>query len=80
MKKKKKYTYPPLEECIWENNQGYLMARLINDDGEFDDRPVHYLIAEAFVPNPHKYEYLLHKDGDIKNNHADNLEWSKTPT
>lgn len=33
------------------------------------------LIASAFVPNPHNYKCVLHKDGDSENNCASNLEW-----
>lgn len=34
------------------------------------------LIAKAWVPNPNKYPYVIHKDFDRCNNCADNLEWS----
>lgn len=33
------------------------------------------LVAQAFVPNPNNYTLVKHKDGDIGNVNADNLEW-----
>lgn len=36
---------------------------------------VHRLVALLFVPNPYFYKEINHKDGNKKNNCADNLEW-----
>jgi hypothetical protein len=36
---------------------------------------VHRAVAQAFVENPNNYLYVLHKDGNLENNHAVNLEW-----
>lgn len=40
------------------------------------------LVAEAHLPNPNNYKFVRYKDGDIFNNHVDNLEWysKETPT
>lgn len=36
---------------------------------------LHRLVATAFVPNPHDYPQVNHKDENVLNNTADNLEW-----
>ena len=36
---------------------------------------LHRLIAEAFIPNPNEYPFVLHKDDDPLNNSIDNLMW-----
>lgn len=48
---------------------------LIADDGTKVRKMVHQLVAEAFIPNPHRYTYVNHIDGDKSNPSAVNLEW-----
>ena len=36
---------------------------------------VHRLVALTFIPNPHNYPYVDHKDGNPSNNHVSNLRW-----
>ena len=38
---------------------------------------VHRIVAETFVPNPHNYRYVIHKDGNRLNNDSWNLEWKE---
>lgn len=39
---------------------------------------VAYLVARAFVGNLQARPYVIHKDGDLRNNRAENLEWSES--
>lgn len=38
---------------------------------------VHYLVAEAFIPNPYGYLYVNHLDKNHSNNRVENLYWSE---
>ncbi|WP_343729439.1 hypothetical protein [Duganella sp.] len=44
-------------------------------EGEFF---VHDLVAEAFLPNPNKLPAIRHRDGNVRNNKVENLQWAKT--
>ena len=39
-------------------------------------KKVAYLVARAFVPNAESRKYVRHKNGDVRDNRAANLEWS----
>lgn len=56
------------------SSNGYASVELFNDDGS-KRLSVHRLVAEAFIPNPHSYPCVNHKDENRLNNCASNLEW-----
>jgi len=39
-------------------------------------RQISRLVAKAFIPNPDNLPVVNHKDGNVKNNYSNNLEWS----
>ena len=42
------------------------------------DKPIHRLVASAFIPNPDNLPEVHHIDDDKLNNHVDNLQWITT--
>ena len=39
-------------------------------------KKVSYLVARAFVPNAEERKWVRHRNGDVMDNRAENLEWS----
>ena len=68
--------------CSWKGQirkqtkqtNGYLTVTLTKNNITKRFR-VHRLVAETFIPNPKKYTDASHKDENLLNNSADNLEW-----
>lgn len=54
--------------------EGYLNV-LFCKNSNYEAFYSHRLVAKLFVPNPHNYEFVNHKDCDKKNNYYKNLEW-----
>lgn len=54
---------------------GYVGCLLKNKDGKSKNRFVHRLVAIAFIPNPHGYPQINHKNGIRSDCRVDNLEW-----
>lgn len=55
-------------------NRGYPQVS-IREGGVSKQRKLHVLVARAFIPNPHGYPMVRHKDDDGLNNHVSNLMW-----
>lgn len=58
----------------YKNNAGYFCIGLSigNKKKKFT---IHRLVAESFLPNPHNYPQINHKDENKENNELTNLEW-----
>lgn len=57
---------------------GYLQVKLVQTTDtkvKYYRAPVHQLVAKAFIPNPHHYTEIHHKDYDKTNNNVNNLMW-----
>ena len=60
----------------FKNKQnGYWIVDLYKD-GKSNKVPIHRLVAEAFIPNPHNKLTVDHKDGNRENNDISNLRWA----
>lgn len=54
--------------------KGYKSVNLTKD-GKGTVKPVHRLVAIAFIPNPENKPFVNHLDETPGNNNVDNLEW-----
>ena len=56
---------------------GFLMTDLISDKGIRKTVYPHKVVAGAFIENdkPRKKKVVIHINGDLGNNHSDNLRW-----
>lgn len=60
---------------VYDKSCGYMLVTLTNGNGQRQNKRVHRLLMEAFVPNPHNYPHINHIDGNKLNNSLSNLEW-----
>ena len=61
--------------CVWNENNGYKMCCIRNDDNKKEYKRVYRLVAETFIPNPNNLPQVNHKDGIKSNCNYQNLEW-----
>lgn len=57
-----------------QNSRNYHYLSLFTD-GKRISAPVHRLVATAFIPNPLNHPVVNHKNGIMKDNRVENLEW-----
>lgn len=57
-----------------DNGKGYKLV-FLNKGRKRENKYVHRLVAEAFIPNPTNLEEVNHKDLNKSNNCVSNLEW-----
>jgi len=62
-----------------DDSRGYYEVYLYKD-GKPKNKKIHRLIGEHFIPNPHNYPCIDHKDRNRKNNSLDNLRWCSYAT
>lgn len=60
---------------IRTDGKGYKMFRIHENGNIVRNISYHRAVAETFIPNPDNKPVVNHKDGNIKNNAVDNLEW-----
>lgn len=48
---------------------------MLSKNGNVRGFHVHRLVGMAFIPNPHGYDCINHKDESRTNNRVENLEW-----
>ena len=48
---------------------------VLSKDGVKTYHKVAFIVAEAWVDNPHNYQNVMHKNGDGMDNRASNLQW-----
>lgn len=53
----------------------YTCVSIKDKDGVKKIESIHRVIAKVFIPNPHNYPIINHKDENPANNSVDNLEW-----
>ena len=69
MKKQKEQILPQFAKG------GSAKVVLPTKNGEEKEFDVARMVAKAFVPNPDNKPYVAHKNGNILDNRAENLEW-----
>lgn len=68
------FTQKKLRQVIYKSGYLYIRTRL---KAKPFIRPIHKLLAEAFILNPNNYKRVVFKDGNKLNINLNNLEWRK---
>lgn len=63
-----------LKLSLWRKEKKYVLVSLSKNHKSYR-KFVHELVAETFIPNPDKKQYIKHLDGNIQNNNINNLKW-----
>lgn len=67
--------HPHLHKMVLkEDKDGYLEVGIYKNNKRYFRR-VHRLVLETWSANPNNYTQVNHKDGNVKNNNINNLEW-----
>ena len=56
-------------------NKVVYLEVILSDVGVKKTYNIHKLVAQAFIPNPHNYKTVHHKNHNHQDNRACNLEW-----
>jgi len=63
------------ERILKTTMRGEFAYAALSNEGEAKSKPIHYLVANAFIDNPNGRPLVVHKNGDNGDNRVGNLQW-----